>query len=148
MATKKRTRTQSQETTLRHIWLAGLGVVAIVRREAVNAANDAVAKAEALTRQAGKLASETQINLRDSLASVREQGGARADQFSAEVEVRLAPVLAKLGLRPKPKAKPRTRKAASKTAAKRTRTPTRKPAAKAAASKTAVRKRAAGKSQR
>ncbi|SOD51937.1 phasin family protein [Pseudoxanthomonas wuyuanensis] len=148
MATKKTTRTQPQQTTLRHIWLAGLGAVAIVRREALNAANDAAAKAESLKRQAGRLVSQTQANLRDGIASAREQGEARADQFSAEVEARLAPVLVKLGLRPKPKARPRTRKTGSKTAAKRTRAPARKPAAKSAAAKPAGRKRAAGSSKR
>jgi hypothetical protein len=133
MAAKKKTTPKSQETTLRHVWLAGLGLVAVARRETLNAANDAVAKVEAFKQQAGKLAGETQANVRDGIASVREQGEARVGQFSAEVESRLAPVLVKLGLKPKPAAKKRGRKPAKKVVAKRA--PARKPAAKRAVRK-------------
>ena len=128
MAAKKKTTPKSQETTLRHVWLAGLGLVAVARRETLNAANDAVAKVEAFKQQAGKLAGETQANVRGGIASVREQGEARVGQFSADVESRLAPVLVKLGLKPKPAAKKRGRKPAKKVVAKRA--PARKPAAK------------------
>ncbi len=128
MAAKKKTTPKSQATTLRHVWLAGLGLVAVARRETLNAANDAVAKVEAFKQQAGKLAGETQANVLDGIASVREQGEARVGQFSADVESRLAPVLVKLGLKPKPAAKKRGRKPAKKVVAKRP--PARKPAAK------------------
>lgn len=128
MAAKKKTTPKSQATTLRHVWLAGLGLVAVARRETLNAANDAVAKVEAFKQQAGKLAGETQANVLDGIASVREQGEARVGQFSADVESRLAPVLVKLGLKPKPAAKKRGRKPAKKVVAKRA--PARKPAAK------------------
>ena len=128
MAAKKKTTPKSQATTLRHVWLAGLGLVAVARRETLNAANDAVAKVEAFKQQAGKLAGETQANVLDGIANVREQGEARVGQFSADVESRLAPVLVKLGLKPKPAAKKRGRKPAKKVVAKRV--PARKPAAK------------------
>ena len=128
MAAKKKTTPKSQATTLRHVWLAGLGLVAVARRETLNAANDAVAKVEAFKQQAGKLAGETQANVLDGIASVREQGEARVGQFSADVENRLAPVLVKLGLKPKPAAKKRGRKPAKKVVGKRV--PARKPAAK------------------
>ena len=132
MAAKKKTRTQSkaQETTLRHLWLAGLGAVAVVRRETRNLVDDAVARVESLKQQAGTLANDAQANVRGGIASVREQGEAKASQFSAEVEARLAPVLVKLGLKPKPKSKraTRSRKPVGKTAAKRA--PARKPASK------------------
>lgn len=128
MAAKKKTTPKSQETTLRHVWLAGLGLVAVARRETLNAANDAVAKVEAFKKQAGKLAGETQANVRGGIASVREQGEARVGQFSADVESRLAPVLVKLGLKPAPAAKKRGRKPAKKVVAKRA--PARKPTAK------------------
>ena len=128
MAAKKKTTPKSQATTLRHVWLAGLGLVAVARRETLNAANDAVAKVEAFKQQAGKLAGETQANVRGGIASVREQGEARVGQFSAEVEARLAPVLVKLGLKPKAKRASRGRKPVSKTASKRA--PARKAAAK------------------
>ncbi|MET0807403.1 MAG: hypothetical protein ABWX93_01465 [Pseudoxanthomonas sp.] len=131
MAAKKKTRPNVQDTTLRHLWLAGLGVVAVARREALTAANDAASRVDAIRKQAGKLAEEAQVNLLGSLSSVREQGEARASQFSADVEARLAPVLVKLGLKPQSKQATRGRKTAKKAVAKRTRaTPARKPAAK------------------
>ena len=128
MATKKKTPSKAQETNLRHAWLAGLGLVAIARRETLNAANEATARIAALKQQAGKLADEAQSNVRDGIACAREQGEARVGQFSAEVEARLAPVLVKLGLKPKAKRASRGRKPVSKTASKRA--PARKAAAK------------------
>ena len=147
MPARKTTRTHARETTSRHLWLAGLGAVAIARREALNAADDAATRMESLKQRADKLAGETRVSLRESLARVREQGGVQAERFSAEVEARLAPVLVKLGLRPqsRSKPKPRTRKPSSETAAPRARTPARKVAAKPAAGKRAPGKRASGK---
>ena len=131
MATKKKTRSKAQETTLRHLWLAGLGAIAVVRRETLSAANDAAARIESLKQQAGRLANDAQANVRGGIASVREQGEAKASQFSADVEARLAPVLVKLGLKPKARKATRGRKPAKKIVAKRARaTPKRKPAAK------------------
>ncbi|RZA32461.1 MAG: hypothetical protein EOP92_25910 [Lysobacteraceae bacterium] len=138
MAAKNKTASKAQETTLRHLWLAGLGLVAVARREASTAANDAASRVESLKKQAGKFASDTQANVRGGIASVREQGEATAGKFSAEVEARLAPVLAKLGL--KPQAKARKRKPVAKTAAKRTRATAAsrpKPATKRTVRKTA-----------
>lgn len=139
MPAKKTTRAKTPETSLRHVWLAGLGVLAVARREALAAANDAAARIEAAREQASRFASDAQSNVLHGLASVREQGETRVGQFSAEVEARLAPVLAKLGLKPakpaparKAPAKPRSRKPAAKAPAKRTRTAARKPAAKRA----------------
>ena len=119
MATKKQTHSKPQETSLRHAWLAGLGLVAIAHRETLIAANQATARITALKQQAGKLAAEAQSNVRDGIACAREQGEARVGQFSAEVEARLAPVLVKLGLKPKAKRASRGRKPVSKTASKR-----------------------------
>lgn len=140
MAAKKKTRTQSkaQETTLRHLWLAGLGAVAVVRRETRNLVDDAVARVESLKQQAGTLANDAQANVRGGIASVREQGEAKASQFSADVEARLAPVLAKLGLKPKAKKASRSRKPIKKAAAKRTTRAT--PARKKPVAKRTVRK--------
>ena len=140
MAAKKKTKTQSkaQETTFRHLWLAGLGAIAVARRETRSAVNDAVARVESLKQQAGTLANEAQANVRSGFASVREQGEAKASQFSADVEARLAPVLVKLGLKPKAKKASRGRKPAKKAAAKRTTRAT--PAHKKPVAKRTVRK--------
>lgn len=138
MAAKKKTKTQSrvQETTFRHLWLAGLGAIAVARREALSAANDAVARVESLKQQAGKLANDAQANVRGGITSVREQGEAKASQFSADVEARLAPVLAKLGLKPMAKKAARGRKPAKKVVAKRATPARKKPAAKRTVRKT------------
>lgn len=136
MAAKKKTATKkipanAPETTLRHLWLAGLGAFAIARRETRNTASNAVARIDALKQRAILLAGSAQDNVRGGIASVREQGEARVGQFSADVEARLAPVLVKLGLKPKPAARTRTRKTVKKAAkaVRRTAT-TRKPAGK------------------
>ena len=102
--------------------------MAIARRKTLNAANDAAARVGVLKKQAAKLADEAQNNVRDGIASARVQGEAKVGQFSADVEARLAPVLVKLGLKPKAKRVVRSRKPASRTAAKRA--PARKTAAK------------------
>lgn len=132
MAARKNENLKIQDTTLRHLWLAGLGAAESARRESMKAANDAVARLDVLKKRAGTLADETQANVREGIASVREQGETRASQFSAEVEARLAPVLAKLGLAPA--GKTGARKKTRKTAAKRTAAASRKPAAKRNAS--------------
>ena len=130
MATKKTPR-KTPEPTLRHVWLAGLGLIAVARREAIGAANDAVGKLQAARHQAEALAGQAQRDMLGRLADVRQQGEASVERFSADVEARLQPVLAKLGLKkPARKPAPRTRK---KPAAKRARVaPARKPARKAA----------------
>lgn len=142
MAAKKKTRTNSrakaQETTLRHLWLASLGAIAVVRRQTRNVASDAVARVDSLKRQAGKLVGDAQANVRGGIASVCEQGEARASQFSAEVESRLAPVLVKLGLKPKMKKAARGRKPTRKAVAKRATRAT--PARKKPVAKRTVRK--------
>lgn len=138
MAARKKTP-KTPEPTLRHVWLAGLGVIAVAHREAQSASRDAAARFQTARQQAEKLASDTQREVWGRLASVREQGEARVDQFSADIEARLEPVLAKLGLKKTvrtPAAKSRARKAAKKAkkaTASRTRTrasSSRKPAAK------------------
>lgn len=110
MATVKRKTRAPKETTLRHLWLAGLGLVAIARRGGFDAAGRAVERADALQRRAQKLVRETRQNLRAQLHNVRGQVEPRVVKFSAEVETRLAPVLDKLGL--KPQAQRKTRKPA------------------------------------
>lgn len=137
MAVKKKTTRKVQDTTLRHLWLACIGVAATARREAGKAADDASTRVASLKQRASELAGQAQANVRGGIASVREQGGTRVSQFSAEVETRLAPVLAKLGINPQPPKASRARKATRKAPAKRV-----APARKAAAKRTARKARA------
>lgn len=112
MSTKKKTsrRTKAPEPSFRHVWLAGLGVVAIARRESA-------ARLDAAKQGIERIAQQAQANVREGLASVREQGEARVGQFSAELEARLAPVLNKLGLSSGRAVPVRRRKAAKATKA-------------------------------
>ena len=136
MATVKRKTRAAKETTLRHLWLAGLGLVAIARRGSLDAAGRAVERADALQRRAQKFVRETRGNVRAQLDNVRGQVEPRVVKFSAEVETRLAPVLDKLGLKPKsqrPVRKARkTAKAAKKPAPAPARRAVRKPVKRAA----------------
>ncbi|MEI2797296.1 hypothetical protein V8246_16720 [Pseudoxanthomonas sp. F11] len=127
MAAKK-TRRKTPEPTLRHLWLAGLGVVAVARRQARGAAAEAGQRIDAVRQQAATFAHAAQRDVLGRLADVREQGEARVGQFSADVEARLQPVLVKLGLKKPARKASRTRKAAPA----RTKT-VRKPAARKSA---------------
>lgn len=114
-AKKKNTRVHAPEPTLRHAWLAGLGLVSVAGREAVR-------QLEALRAQAQQQFDHTQASVRDGLDTVRRQGEATVGRFSADVDARLAPVLAKLGLKPAAASpRPRVRKATRSPVSKRTR---------------------------
>ncbi len=120
MATKKTAR-KTPEPTLRHLWLAGFGLIAVVRREAIAAAAEVPGRLKAARARAEAVAGQAQRDVLGRLAD------ARTGRFSAEVETRLEPVLVKLGLK-KPARKPSAR-TRNKPATKRTRVaPARKPA--------------------
>ncbi|WP_371181874.1 hypothetical protein [Xanthomonas sacchari] len=110
MATKKRSTSALRPDRLnpRHLWLAGLGVVALTRKRALAAAADAAQGAATLKALATQLADEAESSVREGAAALRGQ----VQPLSAEVEARLQPVLVKLGLQARPQ--PRKRAAASK----------------------------------
>lgn len=138
MATVKRNSRPAKETTLRHLWLAGLGLVAIARREGFDAAGRAVEGADRLQRRASRFVAQARQNVRAQLDGVRGQVEPQVLKFSAEVERRLAPVLDKLGLAPKaqrPARKGKKGKAQPRKAAKPA-----KPAARRGARKPAARR--------
>lgn len=130
MAVTKKKSTAANETNLRHVWLAGLGLLALTRREAIATVQRAIGGVDALKQRAERTVTEAQANVRDGIETVRGQVEPKVAQFSAEVESRLAPVLVKLGLKPRVKAQRKTRKAATKKAIRRA--PARKPAKRAA----------------
>lgn len=113
-------RAKAPEPNLRHVWLAGLGVVAIARRRGAQRLTTAKQEIERIARQA-------QATLREA----RVRGEAGVGRFSVDVETRLAPVLEKFGLgSSKPAPKGRRKPAAAKQArpAPRKRVATRKAA--------------------
>lgn len=131
MAAKKTPR-KTPEPTLRHVWLAGLGLVAVARREAWGAVAEAGQRIDAARQQAATFASTAQRDVLGRLADVREQGEARVVQFSADVEARLEPVLVKLGLKKPTRKTTRTRKPAPARAKTARKPAARKPAARRA----------------
>lgn len=114
MATKKRSTSALRPDRLnpRHLWLAGLGVVALTRKRALAAAADAAQGAATLKALATQLADEAESSVREGAAALRGQ----VQPLSAEVEARLQPVLVKLGLQAAPRATSRKRAAAPKRA--------------------------------
>ena len=117
MAVSKKKST-ANETTARHLWLAGLGLLAVSRKQAIATAGRVFEGIGALKQRVERGAADAQANVRQGIDGVRGQveptlAKFRVAQFSAEVESRLEPVLVKLGLKPRAKA-PRNRKPAAK----------------------------------
>lgn len=113
--TRKRPSTRHRDAslpdpTLRHLWLAGLGGIALAQR-------GANARLHAVKQQVERIAGQFQANL----SQVRTQGEAGVERFSSEVEQRLAPVLVKLGLVSPPAPKRRVRKPAARKVSQRAR---------------------------
>ncbi|MXV07589.1 MULTISPECIES: hypothetical protein [unclassified Xanthomonas] len=119
MATKKRSTSALRPDRLnpRHLWLAGLGVVALTRKRALAAAADAAQGAATLKALATQLADEAESSVREGAAALRGQ----VQPLSAEVEARLQPVLVKLGLQagPQPRKRATSKRGAKQATAKR-----------------------------
>lgn len=133
-ASRKNTTT-ALEPNLRHAWLASLGLLVAARRESKAAAQRAATKAETAIADARKAVKRAEADLRGGIEGVRDQVQPKVMKFSSDVEARLAPVLDKLGLKPKQKRSARkTRKPAAKkpTLRRATRTPGKRVAKKAA----------------
>lgn len=104
--------------TPRHLWLAGLGLVAVARRGAVAARSRLSASADEFKARAGRAAGSVRH---------RVQGQSHGLRFNADVEARLAPVLDKLGLGKSPS----TVRKSAKAGARSRRAPGKRPARKA-----------------
>ena len=112
MVARKSTRRRNagnKQTTPRHLWLAAIGAVAVARREALTAAGAAIDGAGKLRGQLLQLGGDLRDVARGAAMTVQEAlqdkvelkvDRLKASNFSAEVEARLAPVLAKFGVDP------------------------------------------------
>ena len=127
-ATRK-TQAAALEPTPRHLWLASLGALVAVRRESKAAVQRAASKVENAVADARYAIRRAESDLRAGVDGVRGQVAPKMACISGEVEARLAPIVAKLGLKPKAKRAPRKSR---KTAAKATRRTVRKPAKRVA----------------
>jgi len=140
MATIKKKATRKPQVaaldpTPRHLWLASLGMLVAARRESKAAAQRVTRRIENTVADARYALRRAEAGVRAGVDGVRSQVEPKVACISNEVEARLAPIVAKLGLAPKAKrAARKTRKtAAKKPAARRAvRKPARRVAKKAA----------------
>lgn len=114
------------EPTPRHLWLASLGMLVAARRESQALVQRAASKLESSVADARYAIRRAEADLRASVDGVRSQVEPKMQKFSHDVEARLAPIVAKLGLKPKAPRKAR------KTATKPVRRSVRKPAKRVA----------------
>ena len=126
----RETQAAALDPTPRHLWLASLGMLVAARRESRLVAKRAASKVEATIADARYALRRAEADLRASVDGVRSQVEPKMHKLSGDVEARLAPIVAKLGLKPKPTRK--TRKSVAKTV-RRTARKSAKRAAKQAA---------------
>lgn len=126
---KTAARSPSLDATPRHLWLASLGLLVAGRREGRHLLQQAQAKAATAADDACKAVRQAEAGLRGSLGTVRQQVEPKVQSLGSEVEARLAPIVAKLGLKPAGK---RAVRKARKAPAKAVRRAVRKPAKRVA----------------
>ena len=126
---KTAARSPSLDATPRHLWLASLGLLVAGRREGRHLLQQAQAKAATAADDARKAVRQAEAGLRGSLGTVRQQVEPKVQSLGAELEARLAPIVAKLGLKPAGK---RAARKARKAPAKAMRRVARKPAKRVA----------------
>lgn len=126
----RKTQAAVLEPTPRHLWLASLGMLVAARRESQAVLKRATAKVENTIADARYTLRRAEADLRAGVDGVRSQVTPTVQKLSHDVEARLAPIVAKLGL--KPKAPRKTRKTATKPARRTVRKPARRVASKAA----------------
>lgn len=117
MVAKNRKSLSSPRTTLRHVWLAGLGLAVVASRETAALPGRVLVGASRVQHDAVARLAEARNGMQGGLASARAQVEPTVVQFSSAVERRLAPVLVKFGLKPATK---RARRATAKSAGKTT----------------------------
>ena len=130
---KTAARSPSLDATPRHLWLASLGLLVAGRREGRQLLLQAQARAAGAAGDARKAVQQAEAGLRGGLYNVRRQVETKGQQLSADVEARLAPIVAKLGLKSAGKRASRTgRKAPAKAVRRAVRKPAKRVARKTA----------------
>lgn len=87
--------------TARHLWLAGLGLVAIARREALARGERVAAQMSQARRRAAAAVDAIPTTVRSAFGRAEPA----AMQLAGTLESRLSPVLARIGLAAKPAAR-------------------------------------------
>lgn len=136
MATPK-TTAASEPIAPRHLWLAGLGLAVVARREVRSAACKALTAAGALRDRSATAVADAVAIARGAALTLREKIEPALGELGEAVEARFPPLFAGLGVpRPQAARAPHKRR---RPAAKKTPSPRRTPR-KAAPRKTAPRK--------
>lgn len=127
----RKTRAAALEPTPRHLWLASLGVLVAARRGSKAVAKRSAARVEDSIADARYAIRRAEADLRAGVDGVRDKVAPKVACFNNEVEARLAPIVAKLGLAPAAKRAPRkARKTAAKPASRAARKPAKRVARK------------------
>lgn len=106
----------------RDLWLAGLGAVSLTRKNGIKLYGTLLEEGkqfqgraeeqfDALQRQAREGFETAKARVEAVVSPIRERAEATYGSVKSEVETRLQPVLAKLGVKPAPAPKARARKA-------------------------------------
>lgn len=98
MAASNHRSRRAGQAGLRHVWLAGLGLASVLRREAVNANERALAEARRLQRLAGGVIAEARSQVVAGVETAREQVEPIVAKVTNEMVLRVAPALEKMGL--------------------------------------------------
>ena len=124
MATRKTTPV-SEMLAPRHLWLAGLGLAAVARREAGNAACAALASANAWRGRASSFAGDASSVVRGGALTLREKIEPVLGGLGDAIEARFSPLFIGIGIvGPGAARAPRkSRRPAAKKAAAARRTP-------------------------
>ena len=104
---RRQRRAGTRQTTPRHVWLAALGAVAVLRREARAGAESALAAAQRAGCDARRLAGDARDVARGIAMTAEERLQPTLSQARAEVEARIAAVLSRLDATARGAAKPR-----------------------------------------
>lgn len=127
MARKKIIST-APDATPRHLWLAGLGLAAIARRQTVATAVQAMDRVVQTRRQALAAVAQAQSKLIETTSEARGRIEAGAAQLSSTLETTLSPLVARF----KPAKAERTVRRGRKPGSKNVRRTVKKVAAKRA----------------
>jgi len=103
----RKTRAAALDPTPRHLWLAALGLLVAARRESEVVVSRASRKLEVTMADARYSIRRAEADLRAGVDGIRSKVGPPVQKFGGEVESRLAPIVARLGLKPKGTRKPR-----------------------------------------
>lgn len=126
MANSKTKPRKTGTTTLRHVWLAGLGAASLLRRDAVDIGGRVITEALRLQGQARDAGARTRSKLASAASGPL---GSIIAAFEDGIGTRFAPAMRKLALRPhatpgagrKPVQSGRTRRAPARQSRRATR---------------------------